>query len=274
MNYLKTISLSLILGGAFVSFGPPNCNLFEGDCKDACKEAEHAIMHGQGSRASQIHFDKSIELCPTFAYSYYEKAVPFAKRGYMDESMALMDKAVEHNPAEYLGHRGWYHFFFMHNYKAAIKDIETLQELYGKDDIGVTGDAMYHLNVMKGLCYKGLGQKVKAIRCIEDQMAKKDHHSGLYDYLHLGVLYLENGNLQNALEILTIQIEQDPWSEAYYYRAQVYKQLQGSEKCIADLNQALVQYKKGDKLKNSYRQIVDEIYELDIIEALEEEKQG
>jgi len=274
MKYFKVLGLSIIVGGSFLSFGPPNCNLFEDDCKEACIEAEQAIMHSQGSKASQIHFDKSIELCPTFAYSYYEKAVPFAKRGSVSEWNKLMDNAVKYNPEEYLGQRGWYHFFFMHNYQASITDIERLQTLYGDTDIGVTGDAMYHLHILRALCYKGLGQKKKAIRCIEDQMAKEDHYLGLYDYLHLGVLYLENGNLQNALEILNIQIEQNPWSEAYYYRAQVYKQLQDSEKCIADLNQALVQYKKGDKMHNSYRQLVDEIYESDILDALKSVKES
>lgn len=269
MKTLKIIGASIVLGGLFWSFGPPNCNLFEGDCKQACVEAEQAIMHAQGSKKSQIHFDKSIELCPTFAYSYYEKAVPYAKRGAMDEWKILIDKAVEYSPEEYLEQRGWYHFFFMHNYKAAIADLDTLQDLYGDQDIGVTGDAMYHLNIMKALCYKGLGQKEKAIRCIEDQMTKEYHHPGLYDYLHLGVLYLETGNLQNALEALTIQIEQHPWSEAYFYRAMVHKQLQNKEACTKDLNLALTQYRQGEKLRNSYRQIVDEIYELDILEALE-----
>ncbi len=269
MKYFKVLGLSIIVGGSFLSFGPPNCNLFEDDCKEACVEAEQAIMHSQGSKASQIHFDKSIELCPTFAYSYYEKAVPFAKRGSVSEWNKLMDNAVKYNPEEYLGQRGWYHFFFMHNYQASITDIERLQTLYGDTDIGVTGDAMYHLHILRALCYKGLGEKQKAIDCIETQMAKADHYLGFYDYLHLGVLYLEMDKPEKAIEVLTQQIESNEWSEAYFYRGKAYLQLHDTDRFIQDTKQALELYRKGDKMHNSYRQLVDEIYESDILEALE-----
>ena len=173
------------------SYGPPNCNLYKEDegCYNACKEAEKAVMHSQGSKASQEHFDKSIESCPNFDYSYYEKAVPYAKRGLMKEWKIMIDEAVKLNPKEHLANRGWYHFYFMHNYEAAIKDIERLDELLDYD-IGYTGDAIYHLNIMKALCWKGLGETQKAIEIINAQIRKADHDLGLYDYLHLGVALL------------------------------------------------------------------------------------
>ena len=61
--------------------GQPNCNIYKwkGDslCYYACLEATKAIEFSQGSKESQIHFDRAIELCPTFAYAYFEKAVPY-----------------------------------------------------------------------------------------------------------------------------------------------------------------------------------------------------
>ena len=67
--------LTLFLGFVLLvcsSYGPPNCNLYEGDeaCYKACKEAEAAITFPQGSKPSQEHFDASIALCPSFDYSY------------------------------------------------------------------------------------------------------------------------------------------------------------------------------------------------------------
>lgn len=268
MQKLKLTTV-IVLGSSLLSFGPPNCNLFEGDCNKACTLAENAIQYPQGSKPSQQLFDQSIENCPTFAYSYYEKAVPFAKRGAMDEWKILIDKAVELEPVEYLGQRAWYHFFFTHNYEKAIEDINTLQDFYKDGDIGETGDALYHLNIMKGLCLKGLGKHQEAITCMEEQMAKPDHYLGMYDYLHLGVLYLETGNYTKAETCFNKQIEHYEISEAYYYRALLIKQFEKVKSdTVSDLKRALTLYKQHEKMHNSYRQLIDEIYQQDIIDEL------
>ncbi|NOT36609.1 MAG: tetratricopeptide repeat protein [Saprospiraceae bacterium] len=253
----------LIVAISFIctNYGPPNCNLYKADarCYKACNEAEMAITFAQGSRKSQEHFDKSIQSCPSFDYSHYEKAVPYAKRGLMKEWKVMIDEAVRLDPKEHLGTRGWYHFFFMHNYEAAIKDIEKLDSLIDYN-IGFTGDADYHLNIMKALCWKGLGKTEKAITIIHEQMAKKDHDIGLFDYLHLGVLYLEMGNYENALEILDKQIEINNLSEIYFYKALCYKQLNIKDEYKSNLEKALKLYKRGSKMSNPYRELVDEIY--------------
>jgi tetratricopeptide (TPR) repeat protein len=258
----------IILGIIFLvcsSYGPPNCNLYkeDKDCYNACKEAEKAIMHSQGSKASQEHFDESIKSCPTFDYSYYEKAVPYAKRGLMREWKEMIDKAVEINPKEHLSNRGWYHFFFMHNYESAIEDIEHLDELVDYD-IGHTGDAIYHLNIMKGLCWKGLGQLEKAIAIIEQQIEREDHDIGLYDYLHLGVLYFQNGDFDLALETLEKQIILNDLSEIYYYIALSMKAKNDFEGCRHNLEKSLKYYKEEKSMSNPYRQMVDEIFLIDI----------
>lgn len=247
------------------SYGPPNCNLYKDDkgCYEACKEAEKAIMHSQGSKASQEHFDKSIQSCSGFDYSYYQKAVPYAKRGLMREWKILIDKAVELNPKEHLSNRGWYHFFFMHNYEAAIKDIERLDEMIDYD-IGTTGDGTYHLNVMKALCWKGLGENQKAIEILKKQLNNKNHDAGMYDYLHLGVLYLENKEYELAVQNLDNQIEVNDLSEIYYYKAMCLKKLNKVEAYKANLKKSLEYYQKEKSMSDSYRQLIDEIYLSDI----------
>jgi len=247
------------------SYGPPNCNLYKDDkeCYEACIEAEKAVMHGQGSKASQEHFDKSIQHCPSFDYSYYEKAVPYAKRGLMREWKIMIDKAVELDPKEHLSNRGWYHFFFMHNYEAAIKDIERLDEMLDYD-IGTTGDGTYHLNVMKALCWKGLGERQKAIEILTAQLNNKNHDAGLYDYLHLGVLYLENKEYELALQNLDNQIEVNDLSEIYYYKAMCLKQLNKVDEYKANLKKSLEYYEKDKSMSDPYRQLIDEIYRSDI----------
>ncbi|GAB4229485.1 MAG: hypothetical protein Tsb0034_01080 [Ekhidna sp.] len=248
----------------------PNCYIYKEDekCYEACKEAEKAIQHPQGSKASQEHFLKSIDLCPEFAYSFFESSVPYAKRGQMNMWIELIDKAVELDPTKYLGQRGWYHWFFMHNYERAISDIDKLDNLLDYD-IGETGDGFYHLNIMKGLCYKGLGNYKKAIELIENCMASEDYYKGAYDNLHLGVLYLEVDEPTKALHEFEKQMEFNDISEAYFYSAHAFQQMGNPERAMEYFNLSLEKYDKGIAMHNPYRQLMDEIYRIDIEEEIE-----
>ena len=66
------------------SYSQPNCNVYTMNnnlpCYEACVTATEGEA-GQGTKASQLQFDKAIELCPSFDYAYFEKAVPYLKRG-------------------------------------------------------------------------------------------------------------------------------------------------------------------------------------------------
>ena len=262
---IKKIITLLIVFLVGTSYGPPNCNIYKSDenCYKACRKAEKAISYDQGVRKSQEYFDESIALCPNFDNSYYEKAVPYAKRGLIKEWKQMIDKAVEINPREHLLTRGWYHFFFMNNYEAAIKDIDAAG-LIIKGDIGYTGDGVYHLNILKAVCYKKLGNNEKAIDIIENQLALEDHHFGLYDYLHLGVLYLERKDYNKAIESLNKQESFSDVSEIYYYKALVLKGLKKLDEYKLNLEKAKEYYLKEKTMSNPYRQMIDEIYLVDI----------
>jgi tetratricopeptide (TPR) repeat protein len=194
--------------------------------------------------------------------------VPFAKRGVMDEWIPLMNKAVELDPEAYLGQRAWYHWFFMHNYEKAIADVDSLDALVSYD-IGETGDGYYHLNIMKALCYKGLGEKETAISLIKDCMTDASYYEGLYDNIHLGVLYLETGQFDQSLVCFKKQIEYNEVAEAYFYSAKVYLHRGDKQQAIDLLELAFEKYDAGIKMHNPYRQLVDEIYMLDIEEEME-----
>lgn len=265
----KKITLLLSIYILCSSYGPPNCNLYKQQeaCYQACKEAEMAIRYPQGSKRSQQYFDQSISHCPSFDYSHYEKAVPYAKRGLMKDWKEMIDEAVRLDPKEHLATRGWYHFFFMHNYEAAIQDLDALEQLV-KYDIGYTGDGYYHLNIMKALCWKGLNQPQKAIALITQQVESANYSPGLYDYLHLAVLHLETGDIDAALHYLQLQVDANDVSEVYYYKALCMKQLNQPEAHQSNLEQALSYYDTENTMANPYRQLVDEIYRIDIEEEM------
>lgn len=258
-----------------VSYAFPNCNIYDKDeqCYKACKEAEKGVEEFPGSVEFQTSLLKSIELCPEFAFAYFELSVPYAKMGLMKEWAIIMNKAVEINPEEHLGWRGWYHWFFMHNYQKAIDDIEELDRMVPYD-IGQTGDGNYHLNVIKGLCYKGLGQTDKAIQVIEEAIKQPDYVQDGYVMIHLAVLYLELGDFEKALGVLNDQNSYNPISEADFYTAICYKNLGNKEKALLNLNEALAKYDNRLTMTDSYRQLPDEIYRSDITNLIKEYSEG
>ena len=125
----KGVTLFVLFLLSWKLYAPPNCEIYKKNisCYKSCSQAMKAIRYSQGSYKSQQHFKKSIDMCPTFSYSYMEKAVPYLKRGLFIEWKKMIDTAVELSPKEYLGYRGWCRLQFLRDYEGAIKDIEELK---------------------------------------------------------------------------------------------------------------------------------------------------
>ncbi len=247
----------------------PNCEMYEKNtpCYQACEESYRAISYPQGSRNSQIHFDKAIELCESFAYAYHEKAVPYLKRGDFIAWRALMDKAVALEPEERLGYRGWCRYQFLRDYQGAIDDIERLDEMVGYD-IGYAQNGDCHLIVAKALAYKGLGQHDKALAILEAFVADPDFYALPYDLLHLGVMYLEKGELNKALETLNEQNNVNPQlADNYYYLAKVYQALGNIGEARKQIAQCIALYDQGLYRKDVYTTPMDAISRAEV-EAL------
>lgn len=266
----KILYLCLILV-IFISSGPPNCNIYKEDeaCYKACLEAEKAIRHGQGSKASQIHFDKSIESCPTFDYSYYEKSVPYLKRGKFIEWKKLMDKAVELNPESYLGLRGWDRYQFLRDYQGAIDDIERLEGMVSYD-VGYSVNGNYHLKIAKAFCYKSLGKKEKALEIMENHLADTEYSAGPYDNLHLGVLYLENNQALKAIEAFKKEVAlNDYLAETYYYWGMAERAMANFPLYKELMEKALKYYDQGKFYYDPYTHPIDKVFRETIAQELE-----
>ena len=201
----------------------PNCEAYRymgQACYDACLQSNIAIRYRQGSRNSQEYFDKAIDLCPDFAYAWHEKAVPYLKRGSFIDWKAMMDKAVLLEEEQRLGYRGWCRYQFLRDYQGAIEDIERLEEIMQGYDIGYAQNGDCHLIVAKALCYKGLGEPNKARKVLEDFVNHPDFFAMPYDYLHLGVMYMEARMFSKARRALQEQIKVNPnLADNYYYLA-------------------------------------------------------
>lgn len=243
-----------------------NCNVMQSDdCKKACEIYNHlGEKYSQGSKESQEGFDEAIGFCPDFSNLYMEKAVPYLKRGDFITWKMLIDKAVELDPARHLGYRGWCKYQFLRDYKGAIADIENLEKIYPTEYLGYSANGDYELHIAKAICYSALGEKEKAISLIEDQLAKKDHNVGFYDYYQLGVTYFELGRYDKALENFEKQSKQNDFAENIYFKSKVAKI---RNKDYLDLKKmALARYDEGKTMKDVYTHHFNKVYRAQIEE--------
>ena len=271
---MKAIFLLFFLALSHQLSAQPNCEAFKylgDDVKwKACKKASEIRGHYQFSKEYQQILDEAIEIDPTFDYAYWAKSIAYLKSGDFVTWKRLIDKAVELNPKEHLGYRGWCRYQFFRDYKGAIADIEELDRLLSYD-IGQSQNGTYHLNIAKGLCYKAIGEIEKAIEILEDQINRneKDNYVGVYDYLHLGVLYLNTGRPNEALASFKKQSELNNLAENQYYSALASLELNQSNEYISRLKQAKELYLARKRMSDPYTSPIDKIYLSDIEAELE-----
>jgi len=264
---MRQLHLVLFLMCSFyIIQGQGNCNLFEGICRDAC-ELSYEAKKRQGTKTSQELFDKCIEMCPSFAYAYFEKSVPYLKQGLYKEWKELMDKAVEYDP-EYLLNRGCNQIQFIRNYEAGLNDLDELVELRKTIDIGFSPSGEYHAQFLRALCHRKLGDSHKAVALIEELINSKTYHQGPYDYFHFGILYMDIGDYNKAKQAFDKQIEHEEKAETYFYYAMIFKKENDTRKQKEMLEKARDMYANGRTMTNVYFHYIDKIFEEDIEEAL------
>lgn len=258
--------LFVILTTPLFCFSQPNCSIYEGDCAKACELATKPAG-GQGSRSSQEKFDQAIGLCPDhIAYFHMEKAVPYLKRGDFITWKKLIDKAVKIDPIGQLGYRGWCRFQFLRDYKGAIQDIELLDSIMTAD-IGYSQNGQYHLKTTLALCYRMTGELDKAIAILEEHIGVPNYEPWAFEFLHLGAMYIEKGNFENAQVYLNKQLEVVDLAETHFYLAKIFKML-GNKEYIDQLKKSENLYVAGIKLHDVYTTNIDKIYLSEIKEML------
>jgi tetratricopeptide (TPR) repeat protein len=252
-----------------ISAAQVNCEAYKylGDTLkyNACKKAEERKGFYQFSNEYQTILDEALNIDSTFDYAYWAKSIAYLKSGDFLTWKKLIDKAVKYNPKEHLGYRGWCRYQFFRDYKGAIKDIEELNSLVDYD-IGMCQNGAYHLNIAKGLCYKAIGEKEKAIHIIGDQIKLNEENGsvGTYDYLHLGVLYLDTKQFKKAIVEFEKQSLINEIAENQFYKALALCQLDEIEDYKICLESAKALYLNKQHMFDYYSNPMDKIYLQDI----------
>ncbi|MEO1033651.1 MAG: hypothetical protein AAFX55_19865 [Bacteroidota bacterium] len=217
---MKKILLLIVIVSACSSFAQPNCNIYsKNDPKrKACELSNEAIKYRQGSRKSQELFDSVIAMAPDFAWAYYEKSVPYFKRGFLNKGLKILNKALEINPLDYLCYRAYWYWQYK-NYELCIEDLETyyaLPKAYYQSTPGGEKD----MRIILGLAYAKIGNFKKGIEVINDCLSTNETKIdfGYADYLSLGMLYFFNTEYDKAKFALKKQLLIiENTAEAYYF---------------------------------------------------------
>lgn len=246
----------------------PNCNVFKssGDTLQfkACILSEKLDHEYQLDMKNIEILDSCIQICPYYAFAYYEKGIVYLKVGNFVEWSKNVDQAVKYDPISYLGLRGCTRAKTFADYEGAINDIESLDSILDYD-IGYVNDGVYHLNSYKALCYKELGNFQKAVEIFEARHSSMGDEEVLYDYLHLGICYQKLNQHKDAIRCFEAQEQTNNLAENNFYASLSYKELGDLKNYKKSLSKSKEMLLLNQKMKDIYHVMEDEIFLSDIL---------
>ena len=216
----------------------------------------------QGSKESQHYFDLSIKSDNTFSYTYFEKSVPFNKRGDYAKGFELLNKAVELNPRMHLGYRGWLRLVKLKDYNGCINDLKELQKIKSENTYNAWGQ---NINYLIGISFLGLNVYDKSIKYFDIAINENNKEVDLNHYLYKAIALLRIEDFEQSIKYLkTCIVLNDNFTEAYYYLGLNYYKTENISKAKNNFNRALNLYKQGFKNRNLYNEFFMELYLSDV----------
>lgn len=228
MCFNKSLSL-LLFSISTVVTGQGNCLIYPEDSGErlACELSYRALEYPQGSAPSQLLFDHAIKLGPDYAYAYYEKSVPYFKRGMLSQGIKLLNKAIELDPKKHITYRAYW-YFSNHNFNGCIADLERYYyQLNGILHPTPGGD--FEMRMLLAMSYAQTGQMQKAIDLVEYSLHNYEslgYFISPYDYHVLGMLYYFNRQFTDASNAFQKQLSiNNRLADTYYYLALTHKSM-------------------------------------------------
>jgi tetratricopeptide (TPR) repeat protein len=264
----------LLLTGWSTAGAQTNCRVFTDSCHiNACQLYNQADSFGQGTRASQLLYDSAIRVCADYAEAWHEISVPYLKRGDFFTWRKYLDKAVQLQPKQYLGTRGWCRFKFIKDYEGALEDLQRFDTLSGFHP-SYSGDGNYHLYLIMAFCERELGNYKMAMHYftlgIDSVITQQGvAWTGFMDYLHRAVTKMQMKDYTGALQDIDRQIKKyDNYAEIYYYQALILHALHRNKEVMPLLQKAKALVTAHHHLFDIYCVMPDQVFMEDIDEAI------
>nr|WP_297788781.1 tetratricopeptide repeat protein [uncultured Allomuricauda sp.] len=221
----------------------------------------HLASSAQGNGLSQAVFGILNWQHPKYSEAFFERSVPFNKRGDYATGFYYLNHAVELDPLEHLGYRGYMKLRFLRDYKAALADFDRLDAMTPDVVDAPWGE---DIDFLRGEAHYGMGNYAEAIpyfkRSISNQGAD---WANVQTFVYQGLCYYHLGKYEEAISSYENGLAQyDTTCEAYFGLAQVFLKL--GDTIQAKYNLAKAQETIGYKYDDIYKEFLNEIYQEDL----------
>lgn len=255
------------------AWAQPNCNAFyfQGDIAayNACKYLDTAFYgHYQYEERFQEICDEALRICPHFAYAWREKSTAYVKAGNFVLWLKYMNQAVRYDTLGMLPVRASCRGKFFADHEGAIADVELFERLY-PGTLAMAHNGTYSLAMVKALSLRDLNRIPEAIQTAEAFFKAYPELPGMYDRLHLGVMYLQQGDTMQAKKLLENQLQQTPITEAAYQLACIALTEKQTALARQYSQQARQLFDAEQRLFDPYHYLHDQMFEAELL-ALEE----
>jgi tetratricopeptide (TPR) repeat protein len=210
-----------------------------------------------------LYYKLILERYPNTHEAYMSRSVPYNKTGEHAAGFAMLNKAVDLAPVQYLGYRTFVKLYMMHDYEGALQDCLRLDSITAYAKPGVWGEDM---DMVIGLCYLQLNDLEKAHLRFTNSINKvtkevgKDWNSPRV-FLYLGITLMKEKAYSKAIQAFDELIQLNPnFSDAYYYKAQCYNALKDSRNAEASLEKCKQVFEKHGSEKNPYFELPYRLY--------------
>jgi tetratricopeptide (TPR) repeat protein len=225
----------------------------------------------QGSPRWLEMLDSAILLDPENGLAYREKSVWFTKTGDYVTGYALLEKAVQLNPHESLGYRGWLRLYKLHDYQGAIEDLKKFDAI-----TPATADYAWeeHVNYLIGLAEMGSGNFRNAVVAFNDYIKSETARSGeswinVYAFVDKAVCHRTLNEFDSALHYIDLSLKYYPQCpESFFEKGNILKAAGKVDEACQSWQSALQYARSGRTRRDPYKEYFNQLYIEDIEEAV------
>jgi len=211
----------------------------------------------QGAVYRQENSDNLIALKPEKAEYYQGKSMAHTKIGDYHIAFPLMEKAYELNAKESGYYYGWLLLYYYRDYDRAIQKLIEYDNFTPNQGDFAWGE---HVNYLKGLCYKQMGEYDKAITEFNTVIELEGEHVDVYAFVYRGVCKIKQKRFEEALLDIDRAIQNYPQnSMAYFYKGLVLEKMEQRDKALLAYEESLSLLTKGYLFRNPYHESFDGI---------------
>lgn len=227
-----------------------------------------ANAYYQGSPACQLTLMEGLKYDSSNASIWREMGVPYLKRGIAVKSDFYFDMAVKHDAVSWLGYRGYNYLYFYRDFDRALDDFDKLDLLTPNFVDHPQGQ---NIDYMRGIAHYGAERYDSSIYYLKRYIALEgEDWVDPNTYIYLGLDYEKNGDFNEAIKIFDLLIKHNPSSaDAYFHKARILLSQGEVAKASEYIDVAHKKYSKGFYHQRSYVEVLDQIYEEDIIQLKE-----